>query len=556
MRRYVMAGLVTAALALPAAAQDAPAKPQPADHAAQMPAAHDAHSHDDNLKPKVPTLLTGYGGGGFPITTAVPQAQAFFSNGMELGEAFAHSAAAAAMEHAVTLDPACAMCKWGEALVEGPTINYGKDKDERKPLLALAREAEIQAIQHGTARERELTAALVERYRGGKPARRDAAYAAAMQGVQAQYPEDKEIAVLTADAMLVDAFNGFSDDKTPFDRGEVARAAALLEGVLAREPNHTPAIHFYIHAEEVLGQPGKAEPYADKLAQLAPSASHLVHMPGHTWYWLGRYEDTAQTNARAVELGIDNAKRLGLPGPDGVWGLPYHAHNVIYGIGGALMAGDAKIGLALARPLVAVAAERTDDPPPMQLLAALGYEAVAHFDPASVAALTEPKMPYLKAAWHYARGEAAAAAGDAARVKAELDAIPPTIAKPKKKDSKAPEQMLGIMRGVLAGRLAMLNGDPQAAADAFREAADIEETPAFNDFTDPPAFWYPVRRDVAAALLAAGDARGAKEAAEASLRLRVKDPAAEAIQAQADAALAAASAPPPTAMTSGAPPSG
>ena len=165
-------------------------------------------------------------------------------------------------------------------------------------------------------------------------------------------------------------------------------------------------------------------------------------------------------------------------------------------------------------------------------------------------------MPYLKAAWHYARGEAAAAAGDAARVKAELDAIPPTIAKPKKKDSKAPEQMLGIVRAVLAGRIAMLGHDPAAAAESFRRAAEIEETPAFNDFTDPPAFWYPVRRDVAAALLAAGDARGAKEAAEASLRLRVKDPAAEAIQAQADAALAAASAPPPTAMTSGAPPSG
>jgi hypothetical protein len=535
--RVWLAAMGTAALASAACAQDAPTRPEPADHAAQMPAAHDSHSHDDNLKPKVPTLLTGYGGGGFAITTAVPEAQAFFSNGMELGFAFAHSAAGAAMEHAVALDPACAMCKWGEALVEGPTINYGKDKDERRPLLALARAAEVEAIASGTARERELTAALVERYRGGNPAKRDAAYAAAMQQVQARYADDKEIAVLTADAMLVDAFEA-AQKGGDFDRDEVARAAALLEGVLARDPDHTPAIHFYIHAEEALRQPAKAEPYADKLARLAPNASHLVHMPGHTWYWLGRYEDTARTNARAVELGIANAKRLDLPGPDGVWGLPYHAHNVIYGIGGALMAGDATIGLALARPLVEVAATRTDDEPAMQLLAALGYEAVARFDPASVAALSEPKLPYLKAAWHYARGEAAATAGNAAGVKAELAAIPATIAKPKKKDSKAPEQMLGIMRAVLTGRIAMLAHDPAAAAESFRQAADIEETPQFNDFTDPPAFWYPVRRDVAAALLAAGDAKGAKDAAEASLRLRIKDRAAEAILAQANAALA------------------
>ena len=260
-------------------------------------------------------------------------------------------------------------------------------------------------------------------------------------------------------------------------------------------------------------------------------------MSGHTWYWLGRYEETAQANARAVELGIANARRLDLPAPDGVWGLPYHSHNVIYGLGGALMAGDAKIGLDLARPLVQVAAKREDGGPTMQLLAALGYEAVARFDPASVAALPEPKLPYLKAAWHYARGEAAATAGDGAAVKREMDAIPLTIARPKKHESKAPEQMLAITRAVLAGRIAMLNGDPRAAAEHFRTAADLEETPEFNDFTDPPAFWYPVRRDVAAALLAAGDAKGAKEAAEASLKLRVKDPVAEALLAKADAKL-------------------
>jgi hypothetical protein len=150
MKRLWMAA-AGVALASAGSAQDAPKKAEPADHAAQMPAAHDAHSHSDNLKPKVPTLLTGYGSGGFTVTTSVPQAQAFFSNGMELGAAFAHSAAGAAMEQAVALDPACAMCKWGQALVEGPTINYGKDKDERKPLFALAREAEVLAVQGGTS---------------------------------------------------------------------------------------------------------------------------------------------------------------------------------------------------------------------------------------------------------------------------------------------------------------------------------------------------------------------------------------------------------------------
>jgi tetratricopeptide (TPR) repeat protein len=529
------AALAFTLLAAPLAAQDRPTMPEHADHAAAMPAASNRHAHDDTLVPDTPTLLEGYGNGGFAVTTQVPQAQAFFSNGLELGAAFAHNAAIEAMKEAVRLDPHCAMCLWGEALVAGPTINFGKDAAERKPLYALAKDARELARRSGTERERALTEALVQRYKPGTPARRDRAYARAMEKVQVRWPEDNEIAVLTADAMMVAAFGDYSDP----DMALLGRAAPLLEGVLARDPNHTPAIHFYIHASEALAQPAKAEPYADRLEALAPRASHLVHMPAHTWYWLGRYEDAARTNWRAVEIGKENAARLGLPAPDGVWGLPYHAHNVIYGLGGALMAGDAEIGLVLARPLVERAAARENDSPVAQLLAALGYEAVARFDPAGVAALPEPKGAYLKAAWHYARGEAAVARGDTAAVEAERAAIPASL-QHMVGVSFAPELMLGIMRAVLAGRLATLRGDYRAAAEAFRAAAELEENDTFNDFTDPPAFWYPVRRDVAAALLAAGDAQGAKAAAEASLKLRMKDPVAEALLARAEAALAAA----------------
>ena len=539
MRAAGPAALALALLASPACAQDHPGHPEPADHVLQPPAAArsgasaEHASHEDTLVPPTPTLLEGYGTGGFAITTAVPQAQAFFANGLELGAAFAHSAAVAAMEEAVRLDPACAMCKWGQALVAGPTINFGKDRKERRPLYLLARQAQRQARQGGSERERALTDALVERYRPGGPARRDAAYARAMQAVQARWPNDSEIAVLTADALMIAALSAEA-----FDMALLGRTIPLLEGVLARNPDHTPAIHFYIHATEVIGEAGKAERYADRLEALAPRASHLVHMPAHTWYWVGRYHDAAATNQRAVELGKANARRLGLPDPEGVWGLPYHSHNVIYGLGGALMAGDADIALDLARPLVEVAGKREQASPVAQLLAASGYFALARFDPASVPALPEPRLPYLRAAWHYARGEAAAAAGDATGARAEMEAIPERIAERAKGEAaQGPEQMLGITRNVLAGRLALLAGDPRAAAEAFRRAAAIEETPAFSQFTDPPAFWYPVRRDVAAALLAAGDPAGAKAEAEASLRLRVKDPVAEALLARIDAAL-------------------
>jgi tetratricopeptide (TPR) repeat protein len=531
-RAVVIAAMLGAGALAPAGRAQDMAAPEHRDHAMAGSA---AHNHADDIAPRQPTLLTGYGKGGFAINTQVPAAQAFFSNGMELGAAFAHRAAIDAMTEAVRLDPACAMCLWGQALVSGPTINYGTEAGDRAPLLKLSQRAARLARTAGTPRERDLIAALLLRYRpGGEPAAHDKAYAAAMRVVAARYPADNEIAVLTADAILIAGFGG--DDEADYAK-PASEAVALLEQVLARDPDHTPAIHFYIHAAEVLDEPDKAEPFADKLAALAPNASHLVHMPSHTYYWLGRYQDAADINWRAVEIGKANARRLGLSGPSGVWGLPYHAHNVIFGLGGAMMAGDSRMALTLARPLVERVAAKDSAGPAEQLLAAAGYFALARFDdPAAVLAVPEPKLPYLKAARHYARGEALLWLRDSGAAKAELAAIPERIAEKPDKDNTAAEQMLGIARNVLLGRIAMLEGRAGDAAKAFTAAAEIEETPDFRQFSDPPAFWYPVRRDVAEALLMAGDAAGARHAAQASLRLRPRDPVALALLARAEGA--------------------
>jgi len=530
-RRQVRGGwlaLALGALAPAAFAQDMHAGhslPEAKDHAE---AGHAAH--DDNIVPNTPTLLAGYGNGGFAVTTQVPPAQAFFANGMELGAAFAHSAAILAMKEAVRLDPACAMCLWGEALVSGPTINYGKEEKARVPLAALVAKARKLA---GNEREKALIAALAERYRPGKPAARDRAYASAMQKVQAQWPLDGEIAVLTADAMMVAAFEESDGNLDAAVASKIEPVMPLLEAVLKRAPDHTPAIHFYIHASETVGRPGLAEPYADRLEALAPRASHLVHMPSHTFYWIGRYQDAADVNRRAVEIGKENAKRLGMGPPDGVWGLPYHAHNVVFGLGGAMMAGDSRTALDLGRQLVERAQADDKADPVMQLFGAAGWFAIGRFDPAGALMLPEPKLPYLKAAWHYARGEARAWQGDGAGLKAELAAIPESIAKPKEKESPASEQMLAITRAVLAGRLAMLERRYDDAAAAFRKAAEVEETFDFRQFSDPPAFWYPVRRDVAAALLAGGQREEAAKEAKASLAIRPKDAVAEAVLREA-----------------------
>jgi tetratricopeptide (TPR) repeat protein len=488
----------------------------------------------DMTAPKTAAILPGYGGGGFPIRTTNPRAQAFFDNGMQLAHAFAHKAAILAFHEAARLDPDCAMCLWGEAWAAGPTINFPIGADVQARLATMVARAETLAV-NAPPKERDLIAALKLRYQnGGGAGEGDRAFAQAMDKLAIKYPIDDEIAVIAADAWMIPSAQSNSD-------ANIGKSVALLEAVLKRNPDYTPAIHFYIHATEVAGYPERAEPYADKLERLAPSAAHLVHMPSHTYYHVGRYQDAVDANVKAVALGIANAKRLGLAEPDGVWGLPYHAHNVQYGVGGALISGDGKDALALSDPLIVQAAKskRKELGVYPQMVAGTGYFAEARFaDPHKVLALPEPNLPYVRAYWHYARGEAAARLGDTALVRKEAAAIPDHAGPERDADaSAAAGRMMRIGKLVLAGRAAMIENKPGEALAAFRAAAKMQETKAFLSFSDPPAFWYPVRRDVAAALLALGKPKDALREADATLKATPKEPVTLAIRAQAEAKL-------------------
>ena len=134
----------------------------------------------DDPSPPAKALLTGYGTGGFAVTTTSAQAQAYFDNGMQLAHAFAHTAATSAFKRAEQLDPTCAMCVWGEAWSRGPTLNYTIDAKEQAEAAALADKAAVLAAG-GPSKERALIAALQQRYRdGGGGGSGDYAFARAM----------------------------------------------------------------------------------------------------------------------------------------------------------------------------------------------------------------------------------------------------------------------------------------------------------------------------------------------------------------------------------------
>ncbi|RYE03335.1 MAG: hypothetical protein EOP61_05105 [Sphingomonadales bacterium] len=454
------------------------AAPEP--YSAAAPAGTWCGSGDLEDPPARTVLLEGYGPGGFTITTKSAEAQAFFTNGVQLAQAFAHKAAIKAFQEARRLDPECAMCAWGEAWSTGPTINYGIKPDEAKKLAAMTEEAEKLALAGNvTVRERNLIGALKLRY-VGKTGNRD--FADAMDKITAMVPGDDAITTITADAHMIAAGE--------WNAESMKRPVELLEIVLARNPDYAPAIHFYIHATEGAGYPARAEKFADRLGIVAPAASHLVHMPSHTYYWIGRYADAATSNARAVEIDLANAARLKLEGADPAWKLAYHAHNVHFGLGGALMAGDGEIALKLARPMIAMAGRTPKLEAFVQIVLGEAYLAVAKYGAADeMLKVADPGAanPFAQALWHYARGEAYARAGNLAGIRAEARKMPKRV-----KDDKwaVSEPIHAVARNVLEGRAAMLEKKPTRAAALFAAAAAIEEAKPLSTFMDPPLWWY------------------------------------------------------------------
>src|SRR5690606_10010849 len=126
-----------------------------------------------------------------------------------------------------------------------------------------------------------------------------------------------------------------SDFRTP--KPPIATAIGAVEKVLAANPDHMGAIHLYIHLMEASAMPDKAEPYADKLAAIAPGLGHLVHMPGHIYFRIGRYLDSLETNKRAVAQ--DSAYLDATEGAD-IYRFGYYPHNVHFVLVSAALAGD------------------------------------------------------------------------------------------------------------------------------------------------------------------------------------------------------------------------
>ena len=461
-------------------------------------------------------LVDGLGKVHFPITTATPEAQRYFDQGLGFAYGFNHAAAIAAFREAQRLDPQCALCFWGEAMAHGPNINAPMDPRTTARAVGLAVYANWLA-RKGTPVEQALTAAMLTRYSTAPNADQNAmnaAYADAMLAAARAHAGNDDVALLAAEAAMdTRPWDYWTTDKQPQPR--LGEAVKLVETVMARNPGHPQAAHLYIHLMENGPDPKLAEAAADRLAApLAPAAGHLVHMPAHIYYRLGRWKDSIRVNvdaARADEAWIRAS------GDHGLVRYGYYPHNVHFIVTSAQMAGDMATAMREARKLAGLLDPKISAQVAwIQAINAAPFFAAAQFaTPAQILAMRAPdaRLPYPTAMRHYARALAFAQQRNRAGFDGELARLAgmrkSAVFQSMIEQGVPATDLLQIAETVARARWAAAGGDHAGAARLYREAIAVEDR---IPYMEPPFWYYPVHQSLGASLYRA---RRFDEAAEA-----------------------------------------
>jgi tetratricopeptide (TPR) repeat protein len=469
-----------------------------------------------------PPLIQGLGTHSYRISTSSRDAQRYFDQGLRLSWGFNHAEAIRAFRKAQRLDPKCAMCYWGEAYALGPNINVPMDEQAVAPAAAAAAKAR-ELASGAQPHEQALIEAVGARYSSDPKAERpklDAAYAEAMKRAAEKFPDDVDIAAIHAEALMMLSPWDYWEPGGGKLRPAVGELVGTLERVLKKDPQHVGAIHLYIHAVEASNDAKRAEPYADRLAKLAPGAGHLVHMPAHIYYRIGRYKDSLATNRVAVKVDEAYIRRFK---PQGVYPLAYYPHNVHFVMASAQMSGEGATVIEAARKLGSLV---PDDAARavllMQPVKAAPYFAHAQFsDAATVLALADPgaDLPYIRSAWRYARGVAQAQKGDlegAMKELAEIEAITQnTDFKPFDAWSIPAKDVGTIAAHVLRARIAQAKNDLDGAVRELESAVAMQDK---LPYMEPPYWYSPIRQTLGGVLALKGEHQKARDVFRESLQ--------------------------------------
>ncbi|PYS68497.1 MAG: hypothetical protein DMF69_20055 [Acidobacteria bacterium] len=461
------------------------------------------HNHPKTETPA--SLTAGLGETNHPVSTSNPEAQKFFNQGLAYLYGFNHEEAARSFKQATVLDPDLAMAYWGVALVLGS--NYNMQAEGPALLEAYANLQKARGLlPKASEPERDYIDALLKRYSSdlqADQAKLALEYKTAMGLLMAKYPDDLDAATLYAESMMnLRPWKLWTKDGKPAEGTE--EIVSVLEGVLRRNPNHTGANHYYIHAVEASNNAERALPSAARLGKLAPKAGHLVHMPSHVYIRTGDYNEAAQSNADAIVADREYMKT----GQQGIYTMMYYNHNVHFLAGANAMKGRYADAIKTARELEAGVTPHLVAMPMLEMFVPYTIVTLVRFQRWEEM-LKEPKpganLKIKTAYWHFGRGMAYAGTKQTANAESELkelQAVIKTIPADTPLGNNVAIDVLAVAEKALTGKIAFAKGDHRTAYELLAKAVEAEDMVNYNE---PPDWDLPVRELLGAALLMNGD---------------------------------------------------
>jgi hypothetical protein len=395
-----------------------------------------------------------------PISSRNTEAQAYFNQGFRLMYAFAKPEAGRSFREAQRRDPNCGICYWGEAWAWGSYVNGRMTAQQAPRAYAAIQKAVSLSRAQANEKERALIQAMAQRYSAAlDPASvraHDVAYTQAMKRVAERYPDDLDAATLYAEALfLLLPRPGALDIRN----ASVLEVLGVLERTLARDIRHPGACHLYVHTTELTTEPARAEKCAEYLGSAMPRASHINHMPSHTWSKVGRWGDAVQASLQAWDSDQKAMKGEGV--------MTYPAHDLQMLVYAASMDGQADLAVRAGQGL----AKLTRDPT-YHALALIRFGRFG--DIASVGA--RPTGDLAVGVWEFAQGYTQLRRGDRTGARLSHDRLQALANSSKAVFKVHPVRtLLGVVAAILDGEIRRVSADLTGATAAFERAVSLQD---------------------------------------------------------------------------------
>lgn len=413
------------------------------------------------------------------------EARREFARAVMLLHHMTYPEARARFERVAAIDPTCAMAQWGIAMTffqplwptrPGPEdLRRGWDAVEAAHRLAPP-----------TARERLFVAAMDSFYRAPDSPdywSRIRRWAHGTEVIHAAFPDDPEAAAFHALALLANA------PANTVSRVHADSAAALLVGILARNPKHPGAMHYLIHANDMPGREHDSLEIVRRYETVAPDNPHALHMPTHIHSRLGDWDAVIAGNVRAADAALQYHS-----GDHGQFVWDEFPHAIEYLVYGYLQEGaDERAAAAWTRLRETAALQPSfktafhfASVPARYALERRDWVEAAHTEARVPAMLAWDQFPWPEAIAWFARGLGAAHLG-------RLDVARQAVTRIAELESAADRmgedlftRQIRILRLEADGWLAHAAGHPDSSIALLREAVDLESSTPKHAVTPGP----------------------------------------------------------------------